>query len=88
MENSFTTYDILLCSFLLTNKEISLVEIKEITSRQFIFVLSQPSLCQKLSKDYLNNAQAPARELFANREMLISEIKTRERNGERYGNTR
>jgi len=85
MENHFTTYDILLCSFLLTNKEISLVEIKETTSRQFIFVLSKPSLCEKLSKEYLNNAPAPARELFSNREMLISEIKTKERNGERYG---
>lgn len=85
MEISFTTYDILIASFLLTHKQISLLEIKEISSRQFIFVLSQPSLCQKLSKDYLNNALAPARELFANREMLISEIKTRERSGERYG---
>ncbi len=82
MQN-FTTYDICLCSFLLTQKEISLVEIKEITSQKFIFVLSEPSLCEKLSKDYLNNAQAPARELFSNREMLISEIKFR--NGEKYG---
>ena len=86
MENSFTTHNILITSFLLTHKQISLLEIKEISSKQFIFALSQPSLCQKLSKDYLNNAHAPARELFANREMLISEIKTRERNGAR--NTR
>ncbi|GEM_PF-3456761 len=74
MEN-FTTYDICLCSFLLTQKEISLVEIKEAASGQFIFILSKASLCEKLSRKYLNNAQAPARELFSNREMLISEIK-------------
>ena len=82
MENSFTTYDILLCSFLLT-KGISLLEIKEITPRRFIFILSDTKQCEKLSKDYLNNAPAPARELFSNREMLMNEIKTR--NGERYG---
>lgn len=81
MENIFTTYDTLLCSFLLTYKEISLVEVKETVQGQFIFVLSKPSLCEKLSKEYLNNAQAPARELFSNREMLISEIKNRHRNG-------
>jgi hypothetical protein len=81
--NSFTTYDILLCSFLLT-KGINLVEIKETTPRRFIFILSDSGQCEKLSKDYLNNAQAPARELFSNREMLISEIK----NWSRYGKAR
>lgn len=74
MENLFTTYDILLCSFLLT-KGINLIEIKEATTRRFIFILSNTDQCEKLSKDYLNNAEAPARELFSNREMLISEIK-------------
>ncbi len=82
MENTFSTYDILLSSFLLT-KGISLVEVKEITPRHFIFILSDANQCGKLSKDYLNNAPAPARELFSNREMLINEIKMR--NGERYG---
>ena len=77
MEN-FTTYDILLCSFLLTNKEVSLAEVKEANPGKFLFILTKPSLCKQLSKDYLNNAQAPARELFSNREMLISEIKTRQ----------
>ena len=81
-ENTFTTYDILLCSFLRT-KGIDLVEIKEITPRRFIFILSNTNLCEKLSKDYLNNAPAPARELFSNRGMLMNEIKTR--NGEKYG---
>jgi len=85
MENSFTTYDTLLCSFLLTHQDVSLIEVKEMASRQFIFVLSQPSLCERLSRDYLNNAQAPARELFSKRAMLISEIKNRNRNEERYG---
>lgn len=77
IKNTFTTYDILLCSFLLTHREISLTEIKEAGSRQYIFVLSNPGLCNKLSKDYLNNASAPARELFSNREMLMNEIKKR-----------
>lgn len=84
MEN-FTSYDICLCSFLLTQKEISLVDIKETTPQHFIFVLSNQALCQKLSTDYLNNASAPARELFSKRAMLISEIKNRNRNGEKYG---
>jgi len=75
MENSFTTYDILLCSFLLTHNGITLLEIKEAAPRRFFFTLSKSSLCEKLSKDYLNNGQAPARELFSNREMLIGEIK-------------
>jgi len=79
MEN-FTTYDILICSFLLTKQEISLVDIKETTPQHFIFVLSNQTLCQQLSKDYLNNASAPARELFSKRAMLISEIKNRNRN--------
>ncbi|HUD04653.1 MAG TPA: hypothetical protein VMR59_01545 [Patescibacteria group bacterium] len=83
IKNKFTTYDILICSFLLTHIEISLTEIKETTPRRFIFILTNPSLCEKLCKDFLNNATAPARELFSNREMLISEIKAR--NGEKYG---
>jgi hypothetical protein len=74
MEN-FTTYDILLCSFLLT-KGINLLEVKEISPRHFIFILSDSNQCGKLSKEYLNNAPAPARELFSNREMLINQIKT------------
>lgn len=85
---NFTSHDILLVSFLLTKQEISLVEIKEVFPQQFIFVLSNLTLCENFSKDYLNNAPAPARELFSNREMLISEIKNRNKNGEIYGNSR
>jgi len=85
MEKLFITHDTLLCSFLLTHKEISLIEIKEQIQGQFIFVLSEPTLCEKLSKEYLNNAQAPARELFSNREILISEIKNKYREGDKYG---
>lgn len=73
MENKFTTYDILLSSFLLTN-EINLIGIKETFPRRFIFILSDTDKCEKLSKEYINNASAPARELFSNREMLINEI--------------
>lgn len=77
IENRFTTYDILLSSFLLTHKEISLLEIKKISSGRFVFIFSKSSLCELLSKDYMNNAPAPARELFSNRDMLINEIKNK-----------
>jgi hypothetical protein len=77
MENQFTTYDILLSSFLLTNKQVSLVEVRQTFPGKFIFILTNPTVCEQLSKDYLNNAQAPARELFSYREMLIGEIKNK-----------
>lgn len=82
IENYFTTYDILLCSFLLT-QGVRIVEIKQSTPNKFLFLLSDSKMCTQLALDYQNNALAPARELFANREMLISEIKSR--NGEKYG---
>ena len=75
MENYFTTYDILLCSFLLTQDGIELIDTKEASSDHFIFSLSNPNKCKQFTKDYLNNSEAPARELFSNREMLIGEIK-------------
>ena len=78
MENQFTTYDILLTAFLLTSKKVSLIHIREAFPHKFVFVLTNSILCEQLSKDYLNYAVAPARELFSNREMLISEIKRKE----------
>lgn len=74
IEDTFASADILLSSFLLT-KRINFIEVKEITPRRFVFIFSNRLLCEKLSKEYLNNATAPARELFSNREILISEIK-------------
>ena len=87
MKNTFSTDDILLASFLLT-QSISLVEIQENRPRHFIFLLSDPDKCNVLKREYLNNASAPAREIFFQREMLISEIKNRDGNGEAYGSTR
>ena len=86
MENSFSTDDILLASFLLTQK-ISLVEVQEDRPHRFIFLLSDSDRCTELKRQYLNGALATARELFSQREMLISEIKSRERNGDKYGTT-
>ena len=76
METDFLTDDILLTSFLLT-QSISLVEVLEDKPHHFVFVLSNSVRCNELKKLYLNNAPAAARELFSQREMLISEIKNR-----------
>lgn len=78
IEKSFATYDILLCSFLLT-QGIHILEIKKFTENKFLFLLEDPEKCAQLSLDYQNNALASARELFANREMLIGEIKEKTR---------
>jgi hypothetical protein len=80
MEKQFITDDILLCSFLLTNN-IELIDIEQDRRNHFFFYLSEPKKCDKLKHQYINNAPAPARQLFSQREMLISEIKARERNG-------
>lgn len=78
--------DILLTAFLLTDKDVSLIDIKEDKPHHFVFILSNPQKCQDLKRQYLNGASAPARELFFNREMLINEMKNRERNGDKnYG---
>lgn len=82
IENDFSSEDILLVSFLLTQTDITLIDIDEDYSGHFVFILSNPERCTELKQQYLNNALAPARQLFVQREMLISEIKTRNRNGE------
>lgn len=84
---TFQSENISLISFLLT-QGVSLVEIQEDRPNHFIFILSDPNKCNELKQLYLNNASAPARELFSNREILISEIKTRDRNENKYANTR
>ena len=78
---TFKTDDILLASFLLTNTGINLIDIVEDYSRHFLFILSNPELCTKLKQKYLNNAPASALELFSKREILISEIKNKYREG-------
>lgn len=84
MNTFFQSDNIQLCSFLLT-QQVKLVEVKEDTAHHFIFVLEDLQKCTELEKDFLNNASAPARELFSQREMLISQIKQVNRNGDQHG---
>lgn len=81
----FKSDDILLISFLLTQKGLSLIDIVEDYPGHFMFVLSDLKRCTELKQQYLNNASAPALELFSKREMLISEIKNKNRDGDNYG---
>lgn len=76
MANKFRTNDISLTAFLLT-KGINLLDIEQGENSRFLFALSAPTKCEVLKKEYLNNAHAPAQELFSKREMLISQIKQR-----------
>lgn len=86
MDNNFQSDDILLCAYLLTQDGVELVEIVNDAPYHFVFKLSDVDKCNKLKRSYLNNALAPARELFSQREMLISEIKSRDRYGDKkYG---
>ncbi len=82
MENKFKTDDIFIASFLLTQKE-RLFNLASDTSRHFTFVFENSENCERLAWEYLNNASAPARELFARREELITAM--RHRNGNNYG---
>lgn len=80
-KDSYTLDDVLIVSFCLT-KGINLLNIVEDKPGHFQFVLSDPKRCAQLKIEYLNNVPAPARELFSQREMLISEIKSRTRSKE------
>ncbi len=84
IENEFSSDDILLVSFILTHG-VNLIRVVQNYNGHFVFVLSNPEVCSELKQQYLNNASAPARQLFSQREMLISEIKTRNRDGDNYG---
>lgn len=75
-KNTFETEDIFLASFLLT-KGIQLIELRNNGTNHFSFILTDFLKCENLRRTFLNNAQAPAQELFAKREMLINEIKNR-----------
>lgn len=70
----FNTDDILLISYLLT-QGVSLVDIVSDRPGHFSFFLSDLDRCNDLKRQFLNNALAPAQELFSKREMLIAEIK-------------
>ena len=84
-EETFGIDDILCASYLLT-QGIELTDIIRDSPHHYIFFLSDRQRCQELKQEYLNGATAPARELFSLREMLISEIKSRERDGDKkYG---
>jgi len=74
IENQYETENILLASYLLT-QGISLIGLNTLSSNHFSFILSNPQECKNLKQKFLNNAPAPAQELFAKREMLLSEIK-------------
>lgn len=90
MDTDTQTYissDVMLTAFCIVNG-VKLLNISEEYPNHFLFKLEDLERCVKLKQEYLNNAPAPARELFSVREMLISEMKNRNRNGENYGNTK
>lgn len=81
--NTFQSDDLLIASYLLV-KQKKLLDIVADSPRHFIFVFEDFDHCETLMNEYLNNGLAPARELFARREELISAM--RYRNGNKsYG---
>ena len=76
MKTNFKTDDILLTAFFLT-QGIILIDILKDISQRYVFLLSDPDKCLELRRAFLNNALAPAQELFSKREMLITEIKNK-----------
>ena len=84
MENLFKTDDILISSYLLS-KQAKLLDITSDRPRHFVFIFEDSDLCEALAREYLNNGQAPARELFSRREELITAMRHRDRNGDKYG---
>lgn len=79
--DNYKTDDILLTAYCLT-QGINLIEIIHDYPNHFTFCLLGENECKELKQKYLNNAPAPALELFSKREMLLSEIKSRNRNGD------
>jgi len=76
MKTSFKTDDISLAAFLLT-QGITVIDVIKGSPRHCVFLLSNLEKCLELRRAFLNNALAPAQELFSKREMLISEIKNK-----------
>ena len=84
-DNNYRSDDLLISSFLLC-RQAQLIDIASDSPRHFIFIFQDPPKCQQLVREYLNNGTAPARELFARREELMTQIRNRDGNGGRYGN--
>jgi len=84
MENEFKTDDILISSFCLS-RQAKLIDITSDRPRHFVFIFEDSDLCEGLVREYLNNGQAPARDLFARREELITAMRHRNGNNQ-YGN--
>lgn len=76
MNNQYKTDDILISSYLLS-KHARLLDITSDYQKHFIFIFEDSQKCTELANEYLNNGEAPARELFARREELISAMRHR-----------
>lgn len=78
-KNTYQLNNLNCCAFMLTcqEQEVELLRVEEDKFHNFSFILSNPDKCEELKRQYLNNASAPALELFSKREMLIGEIKTK-----------
>lgn len=85
--NTYTSDSITLCAFMLTQKGVEFIDVQEDNFHHFSFILSNPERCEELRHQYLNNASAPARELFSKREMLIGEIKAKNSSSNKGGKT-
>ncbi len=83
MTDTYRTDDLLLAAFLLT-QNVRLLNVLEDYPNHFFFELSETDKCENLKIQFLNNATAPARELFSKREMLISEIKMKNQDKKKY----
>ncbi len=81
-KNHFQTDDILIASFLLCN-QARFHNIISDRSQHFVFIFEDINKCEELVRNYLNNGQTSARELFARRKELITVM--RHRNGNKYG---
>jgi len=77
MENTYKTNDIKLASYLFVKGVKYLGVDKEPANGKFrySFTFENENLCQVLSLDYINDAEAPARKLFEAREIFLSEVR-------------
>ena len=76
--------DLLISSFLLC-KQARLIDIIADSRRHFVFIFQDPARCNQLVQEYINGASAVARDLFAMREQLLTQM--RNRDGGNYGNS-
>ncbi len=84
---TFVCGEIALGAFLLA-RGAKIIEVSSDSFGHFSFIFEREDLCSRLKQDYLNGGQAPAQDLFAKRELLVTEMKNRnryqDRNGARY----